>query len=78
MKKSTYLIIICLFMTNTLFSQNNYNWITPNKTYLKLYINTDGIERIDKTDFTGAGINTSGIDPRSIKVLYKGNEWIAN
>jgi hypothetical protein len=74
MKKSTYLIIICLFMTNTLFSQNNYNWITPNKTYLKLYINTDGIERIDKTDFTGAGINTSGIDPRSIKVLYKGNE----
>lgn len=74
MKKSTFLIFFCLLLTNSLFSQNNYNWITPNKTYLKLYVNTDGIERINKADFTGAGINTSGIDPRSVKVLYKGNQ----
>ncbi|HMS65150.1 MAG TPA: C25 family cysteine peptidase [Ignavibacteria bacterium] len=74
MKKTTFLAIICLFMTNSLFSQNNYNWITPNRTYLKLYTNTDGIQRINKSDFTNAGINTSGLDPRTVKVLYKGNE----
>lgn len=52
----------------------NYNWITPNQTYLKLYINDDGIYRINKIDFTNAGINTNNIDPRTVKVYYKGNQ----
>ncbi len=69
---------VILFMAficgiNTSFSQN-FNWITPNKTYLKLYLVQDGVYRINKTDFTNAGISTTTIDPRTVKVLYKGNQ----
>ena len=69
---------VLLFMAffcgiNISYSQN-YNWITPNKTYLKLYIAQDGVYRINKTDFNNAGISVTTIDPRSVKVLYKGNQ----
>ncbi|MEP7146481.1 MAG: C25 family cysteine peptidase [bacterium] len=52
----------------------NYNWITPGKTYLKLYVIYDGMYRINKIDFTNAGINTSAIDPRTVKVLNGGTQ----
>ncbi|CAN5670362.1 hypothetical protein BH10BAC5_BH10BAC5_14550 [soil metagenome] len=52
----------------------NYNWITPGKTYLKLQIIDNGIYRINKSDFQNAGISTTTIDPRTVKVLYKGNQ----
>ena len=55
-------------------SAQNYNWITPNQTYLKMYVVDDGIYRINKIDFTNAGINTNNIDPRTVKVYYKGNQ----
>ncbi|MBK6537704.1 MAG: hypothetical protein IPG09_07975 [Ignavibacteria bacterium] len=74
MKNIFLLLIICITLTNKTFSQGNYNWITPNKTYLKLFVNTDGIQRINKSDFTNAGINTTNIDPRTVKVLYKGSQ----
>jgi hypothetical protein len=67
-----FLIFICFIsISGRLYSQN-YNWITPNKTYLKMSLADDGIYRISSTDFTSAGINTSGIDPRTVKVLNKG------
>lgn len=72
MKKLICLFYICFLSANISFSQNNYNWITPNKTYLKLFVNGDGIQRINKADFTAAGISAGSIDPRTVKVLYKG------
>ena len=68
MKRILFLILVS---ANLAFSQG-YNWITPNKTYLKMYVAEDGIYRINKQDFNSSGINTSGIDPRTVKVLYKG------
>lgn len=68
------LITIFLFLGfNICFSQN-YTWITPNKDYLKVYITDDGLYRINKIDFTNAGVNTIGLDPRTVKVIYKGNQ----
>ncbi|MDQ3194177.1 MAG: C25 family cysteine peptidase, partial [Bacteroidota bacterium] len=64
---------ISLFCFNNSFSQN-YNWITPNSTYLKMYLAEDGMYRINKTDFTNAGVNANVIDPRTIKVYNKGNQ----
>jgi hypothetical protein len=69
---------VILFMAffcgiNISYSQN-YNWITPNKTYLKLYVVQEGIYRVNKADFSNAGISVTTIDPRSVKVLYKGNQ----
>lgn len=68
--KKNLLIIFLFFASNTCFSQN-YTWITPNKTYLKLNVIQDGIYRINKSDFTAAGVQTN-FDPRTVKVYYKG------
>ncbi len=38
-----------------------------------MLINDDGIYRMNKSDFTQAGINVN-FDPRSVKVFYKGNQ----
>lgn len=61
------------FLASNLYSQN-FNWITPGRTYLKMYLFEDGIYRINKTDFSNAGINPATIDPRTIKVIFKGSQ----
>lgn len=73
MKKILWLYAICILLADNSYSQN-FNWITPNKTYLKLYLSEDGIYRINQSDFSNAGVNPSTIDPRTVKVLYKGVE----
>ncbi len=65
--------IFFLFNSFVIFSQN-YGWITPNKNYLKLFVIEDATYRINKNNFVQNGINTSNIDPRTVKVFYKGNE----
>jgi len=71
----TLIFAAIVFMLYTNFvSAQNYNWITPNQTYLKMYVANDGIYRIDKNDFVNAGIPVTSIDPRTIKVYYKGNQ----
>lgn len=74
MKKIIWLLSFFSILSINSYSQGSFNWITPNKTYIKCYVNTDGIQRIRKIDFENAGINTSSIDPRTVKVLYKGNQ----
>lgn len=73
MKKIFFLLLILTSTVNFSFSQN-YNWITPNKNYLKLAVIEDAMYRITRTDFTNAGINTANIDPRTVKVYNKGAE----
>jgi len=71
MKRLIFLFL--LLNLNFCYSQN-YNWITPNKDYLKIYISEDGLYRLNKIDFTNAGVNTANIDPRTVKMFYKGNQ----
>ncbi len=66
-------IAVLLFIAESGYSQN-FSWITPNKTYLKLFVIDDAMYRISRTDFTNAGINTANIDPRTVKVYNKGTE----
>ncbi|HMS65107.1 MAG TPA: C25 family cysteine peptidase [Ignavibacteria bacterium] len=66
-------VFVYILFLNVTFSQN-YNWITPGNTYLKMYVIDNGMHRITKSDFTGAGISVTGIDPRTIKVLNKGTQ----
>ncbi len=65
-------VFIMFFTLPYLAFAQNYNWITPNKTYLKMYVDANGMYRINKTDFNNAGINVSNIDPRTVKVYNKG------
>ncbi len=71
--RSIILGIIFLLYSNLALTQN-YNWITPNQTYLKMYVTSDGMYRIDKNDFVNAGINVTTIDPKTVKLYYKGNQ----
>jgi hypothetical protein len=73
MKKSLLIFSLLILFFDNSYSQN-YSWITPNKTYLKMYLAEEGMYRINKTDFTNAGINVSTIDPRTVKVYSKGNQ----
>ena len=65
-------ILFILLIIPCIANSQNYNWIQPNRDYIKMYITADGIYRINKSDFTAAGINPDNIDPRTIKVLNKG------
>lgn len=71
--KILFTVLIFVFTFNVSNSQN-YNWITPGNTYLKMYVADNGIYRITKSDFDNAGISVTGINPRTIKVLNKGNQ----
>ncbi len=71
MKRASLLLFLALVPAFAV--GQNFNWITPNKTYLKLYIADDGIYRIKKSDFVSAGVTTS-FDPRTAKLYYLGNQ----
>ncbi|MEO8208948.1 MAG: C25 family cysteine peptidase [bacterium] len=71
MKKFLLITAICFSFFHNSFSQN-YNWITPYKTYLKMYVADSGMYRVTKLDFTNAGIITTGLNPRTVKVYNKG------
>ncbi|MEZ4691499.1 MAG: C25 family cysteine peptidase [Ignavibacteria bacterium] len=71
MRKKILLFVLLFLSAGNLFPQDQ-TWITPNKTYLKIYIAEDGMYRLDKNDFTNAGINTNAIDPKTIKLYNKG------
>jgi len=72
-KKTLFLLAFFSAIFN-ISSAQNFNWITPNKTYLKMYLFDDGMYRINKQDFVNAGISTGSIDPRTVKVIFKGNQ----
>ncbi|HCA42577.1 MAG TPA: hypothetical protein DEP28_04910 [Bacteroidetes bacterium] len=67
------ILFFLLLAPGFLYSQN-FNWITPGKTYIKLYITEDGMYRIDRNDFLNTGVNPSTIDPRTVKLFFKGNQ----
>ncbi|MGB5288194.1 MAG: hypothetical protein WBN42_06855, partial [Ignavibacteriaceae bacterium] len=50
------------------------NWIDYSQEYVKLQIPEDGIYRIDYNQVLGFGINPQSIDPKKLKMFYKGNE----
>ena len=48
------------------------DWIDYNKTYLKLGVIKDDIYRISKNDLTTFNINTTTINPKTLKLFVKG------
>ncbi|MBK8553014.1 MAG: hypothetical protein IPL53_18915 [Ignavibacteria bacterium] len=73
-KKVLFYTALILIVNSGLSIAQNFNWITPNKTYLKVSVINDGVNRINKPDFVSAGINTGSVDPRTVKVLHNGSE----
>lgn len=57
----------------------NDSWIDYSKTYLKLGTSHDGIYRVKQTDIELQGINTYSINPKTFKLILKGEEipiWV--
>lgn len=71
MKRAILILAFFLFPLSA-FPQN-FNWISPNRIYLKLYISEDGMYRLKKSDFTSAGVSTS-FDPRTLKMYLLGQQ----
>ncbi|HKI77598.1 MAG TPA: C25 family cysteine peptidase, partial [Ignavibacteriaceae bacterium] len=59
---------------DTLKISTEYSWINFNNTYIKVGVATDGIYRINKSDLDNLGVSTGQIDPRTIKLLTRGQE----
>ena len=51
----------------------NNSWIDFNAEYLKLGVAEDAIYRISKSDLQSFNINTTAIDPKTLKFFLKGN-----
>ncbi len=50
------------------------NWIDYGSTYLKIGVAQDAVYRITHDDLISLGINTTNLDPRTIKLFESGNE----
>ncbi len=50
------------------------NWIDYSKTYLKIGVLKDDLYRITKNDLLNFNINTENINPKSFKMLVKGEQ----
>lgn len=72
--RQSFLKTILLLFIPLVSVAQNYNWISPNTDYLKIYIINDGMYRITKQDFINSGINVTNIDPRTVKLFFKGNQ----
>lgn len=49
-------------------------WYQPGEDALRISILRDGIYRITKTDAMNAGMNPDAVDPRTVRLMYRGNE----
>jgi hypothetical protein len=50
------------------------NWIDYSREYVKLEIPEDGIYRVDYNQIVSFGISPQNINPKKIKIFFKGNE----
>lgn len=50
------------------------SWYNPANPYLKIYTAKDGVYRITGATLASAGLNLSGINPRTFKLYFKGRE----
>ncbi|MDW8465460.1 MAG: hypothetical protein RML35_04520 [Chloroherpetonaceae bacterium] len=56
------------------FSDSTGAWYNPSQPYLKLLTTEDGLYRISGAEIAAAGVSLSGIDPRTLRLIYKGKE----
>ncbi len=52
----------------------NDSWIDYTKEYLKLGVVRDGIYKLRKSDLEASGVNTSSLNPKSLKLFLRGKE----
>ena len=49
-------------------------WYQFNQNYIKILVNQDGFYRVSESDLVAAGVNTAGLDPANLQVIYRGQE----
>ncbi|MEZ4826019.1 MAG: C25 family cysteine peptidase [Bacteroidia bacterium] len=73
--------ILCIFLLlgfSTSYAQLDYGntWYksAPNRTYIRLVVDNDGIYRTTMADLSGAGFDLSQVNPDNLKLYYRGKE----
>ncbi len=84
MKNKIYKQLLCVFCSvfiiGNLYSQNlryGNEWIDFSKRYFKIRVTSEGMYRINYSDFTNAGITAAEIGqikPDNFQIFYQGNE----
>ncbi len=64
--------IAVFFISASVYAQ--LNWIDFSQEYLKLSVEQEGIYRVSYEDIDGLGYNLSAIDPRRLRLYYRGEE----
>ncbi|GAB2631982.1 putative type IX secretion system sortase PorU2 [Belliella aquatica] len=72
MKTKVVYTFLCLLIAASLSAQTN--WINYDNTYYRIPTAEDGIHRLTFTTLSASGINTSGLDPRDIRLYHRGEE----
>ena len=49
-------------------------WYQFNQNYIKILVDQDGFYRVSESDLVAAGVNTAGLDPANLQVIYRGQE----
>ncbi|NNE26757.1 MAG: hypothetical protein HKN09_07930, partial [Saprospiraceae bacterium] len=81
MRKLTFLVLLLSSVT-TAFSQLNFNgqllygneWFETGKTYIKVYLDEDGIYKLSYDELLSAGVPLNQIQGRDLMMHYFGNE----
>ena len=75
------LIALSLLIPVHLFAQlpGTYGneWLfnaSPNQSFIKLLVHTDGVYRLSSADFLQAGYDLSTVNPDELKLIYRGTE----
>ncbi|MEM6801718.1 MAG: C25 family cysteine peptidase, partial [Bacteroidota bacterium] len=79
MYKKLFLHISLLLLLSGVQAQNFFygnDWYKaePNRTYIKLIVDTDGIYRVSLADLQNAGHDLSTVNPDNLRLLYRGKE----
>lgn len=78
MRKISFIILAVILAVTSSFSQLGNEWIEDNAPYLKVMVVEDGFYRIDPADFEAQGIAVESIDPRSFRLIRRGEDWSIN
>ncbi|MCS6968591.1 MAG: C25 family cysteine peptidase [Cytophagales bacterium] len=74
MKRSTAFLLLLAVTTLVNAQRFGNEWIDFQQTYYKIPIRAEGIYRILPADLQAAGLPVSTIDPRNIRMFFRGRE----
>lgn len=68
------LLLLSGVQAQNFFYGNDWYKAAPNRTYIKLVVDTDGIYRVSLAELQAAGFDLSAVNADNLKLIYRGEE----